>query len=664
RTHGALPCTAITDRTTGDGAAILSALESQGRVCRVSLGRADAPEVAIVDEDLASFSAAYVDLCDFRHRSAESQTTSALPFLSPRGAAGASPFESPVEIPDYAAAVEEIVRRAMVTSGPILPVYLAERLSLPVEDILPALIALEAKGYVFRGHFTAAPNCVDNSGYRTQGMDVQWCDRHVLERVHRQTLNLLRSSIEPCSDAEFAAFRLKWNGIGDAHPPTGVDGVRRALEQMSGLTFAPDLWERAILPARVNDYRPEQLDLLCMSGEFAWMAAPFHDQSDMLREFPATVAFLPRKARCYWAPCEMPTDLRTQTVAEVLAQFGAQYLDQIAERANLSERDTLAALWRLAAAGLVSNDSFAPLRLLAAEPDAARLISSRQSTSPHLSRKGTLTSPLPQRSGRGTDRAGEGQANHEPSRRDAALRARLQSSLSGRWSLVPQFKSGAEPAKAAEAHDAHGSDDAREIALILLRRHGILAREMMALEQIEIPWQQILFALRRLEYAGTIRRGWFVRALSGEQYALPEALEILRAERQGNGTGQLAVIAAVDPANPFGALLPGCGIAREPGNLLVIQDGSVIAGLAGRALTNSPTLDQSAFTGAITELMKMRPRLVLETINSEPALESTHVSAMAAMGFHSDGRALVYDGLPGPRPRRAIASEAGPDQNY
>ncbi|MBV8054302.1 MAG: hypothetical protein JO071_03570 [Deltaproteobacteria bacterium] len=285
--------------------------------------------------------------------------------------------------------------------------------------------------------------------------------------------------------------------------------------------------------------------------------------------------------------------------------------------------------------------------MLADEPDAAGLISNRQSPSPRLARSF----------------AGEGQANRESSRRDAALRARLQSSLSGRWSLMPQFKSGAAPGQVAETHGAHGSDDTREIALILLRRHGILAREMMALEQIEIQWQQILPALRRLEYAGVIRRGWFVRALSGEQYALPEALEMLRGERQDNGMGQPAVVAAADPANPFGVLLPGCGIAREPGNLLVVQRGRVIAGLAGRALTSSATLDQAAFKAAITELMKMRPRLVLETINSEPALESTHVSAMAAMGFHSDGRALVYDGLPGPMPRRAVTSYAGLDQN-
>ncbi|MBV8772175.1 MAG: hypothetical protein JO166_07585 [Deltaproteobacteria bacterium] len=212
----------------------------------------------------------------------------------------------------------------------------------------------------------------------------------------------------------------------------------------------------------------------------------------------------------------------------------------------------------------------------------------------------------------------------------------------------------------AAVHDAHGSDKAREIALLLLRRHGILAREMMASEQFEVPWQQILFALRRLEYAGTIRRGWFVKALSGEQYAMPEALKMLRGEGPTKSADPPTIISAADPANPFGLLLPGCGIAREPDNLLVVQGGTVIGGLAGRALTGSIPLDQASFAAVITALMKMRPRLILETINNEPALESTRVTELAAMGFHSDGRALVFDGLPGPMPRRAIATQVPP----
>jgi ATP-dependent helicase Lhr and Lhr-like helicase len=605
------------------------------------------------------FSAAYPGLKlsgHFEHPAKLPIATAPVPSEEERGAT--PKVEQVPEVVARDAAIEEIVRRALVTSGPIVEVDLAQRLRLPVDGVTKALISLESKGSIFRGHFTAdrsdksappfdetadnpifprdqgevtrgLPSCASNAdGSRAPSNEIQWCDRFVLERIHRQTLNLLRSSVEPCNDAEFVAFRLKWNGIAETSSRTGIDGVRRVLEQMNGLAFTPELWERAILPARVADYRAEHLDLLCMSGEVAWVAAPFQDEFEPQRDFPRAVAFLPRRGRSYWPAGEAPADTNAQKVVEVLTRFGAQYLDQVAERADLSERDALAGLWRLAAAGLVSNDSFAPLRLMAVEPDAARLISNRHSRP--IDRKAT--------------------------RRDAALRARLQSSLSGRWSIVQPLAA----SKIAETHDAHGSDDAREVALILLRRHGILAREMMALEQIEIPWQQILFALRRLEYAGMIRRGWFVRAMSGEQYGLPEALEMLRGERQAGEQGFPAVMSAADPANPFGVLLPGCGVAREPDNVLVVQGGRVLAGLAGRAITCSLASDEASFVAQITQFMRLRPRLVLETINGEPSLESAHVSTLAAMGFHSDGRALVYDGLPGPTPRRAIASHAGP----
>ena len=658
RRHGSLAAGEIEERVAADGAAMLATLESQGRICWVHFAEAGRPEVAISTEDLSLFSAAYPELemthssnCGGSSKSGQGRLTAVVARKGEAcGAKASHPASS--DAPDGTAAVEELVRRAMVTSGPVLPTDLVQRLRLPAEAVKRALVSLEAKGSIFRGHFTQG-HSADAVGSPDQGEvklrsssngnenselsnSVQWCDRHVLERIHRETLNLLRSSVEPCDDAQFVGFRLKWNGIGEAYSRAGVDGVRRTLEQLSGLAFAPDFWEDVIFPARIPDYRPEHLDLLCMSGEFAWVADPFQEESDTDREFPAAVAFLPRKQRSFWPPCAMPADSVSQAVAKVLTSHGAQYLDQVAERANLPERDTLAALWRLAAVGLVSNDSFAPLRLLAAEPDPGRLIGNRNSS--RISRL-------------------------QPNRRDAALRARLQSSLSGRWSLVPQVNAETAAAMAAEAHDAHGSDAAREIAMILLRRHGVLTREMMALEQIETSWQQVLFALRRLEYAGTIRRGWFVRALSGEQYALPEALEMLRAQPETNEAFRPAVISATDPANPFGVLLPGCGVSREPGNLLIVQRGSVIGSLAGRTLTNSATANQSALLEAVRELMKRRPRLVLETINSEPALESPHVSAMAAMGFHSDGRALVYDGLPGPAPRRAIASHSGVDRN-
>ena len=187
---------------------------------------------------------------------------------------------------------------------------------------------------------------------------------------------------------------------------------------------------------------------------------------------------------------------------------------------------------------------------------------------------------------------------------------------------------------------------------MLLQRNGIVTREMLGLESVPLAWHEISFALRRMEYAGTIRRGYFVRALSGEQYALPVALEMLAAAR-GAAREPPVALSAADPANPYGAVLPGCGVAREPGNFVVLRAGRAVLGFAGRALVSLDALDDEAFSAAVGALIELRRKVVTETIDGAPALGSVRVGAMAAMGFHSDGRALVYDGLPGPAPSHA-----------
>ena len=188
----------------------------------------------------------------------------------------------------------------------------------------------------------------------------------------------------------------------------------------------------------------------------------------------------------------------------------------------------------------------------------------------------------------------------------------------------------------------------------LLKRNGIVTREMLGLESAPMAWHEISFALRRMEYAGAIRRGYFVRALSGEQYALPAALEMLAASRNLNAAREHPLaLSAADPANPYGAVLPGCGVAREVGNFVVLRGGRAMLGLAGRALVSLDALDDEAFSAAVGALIDLRRKVVVETIDGAAALGSVRVGAMAAMGFHSDGRALVYDGLPGPAPSRA-----------
>jgi len=294
----------------------------------------------------------------------------------------------------------------------------------------------------------------------------------------------------------------------------------------------------------------------------------------------------------------------------------------------------LAALWRLAAEGRVSNDSFAPLRLLWSAPEAVRAMAARPT---------------------------------RRSRHDAALRARLRTSVTGRWSAlggIGKTKMEADAAATdgtAQGARAHGPGAARDLARerteTLLQRHGIVAREMLALESEPFGWHEVSFALRRMEYAGSIRRGYFVHGLSGEQYALPAALEMLAGVRNLNPARERPVaLSAIDPANPYGAVLHGCGIAREAGNFVVLRAGRAMLGLAGRSLITMDTLDDDAFSAALAALIELRRKVTIETIDGAAALESARVGAMAAMGFHSDGRALVYDGLPGPAPALSKAS--------
>jgi len=637
RAHGALPADALAERAVGDAHEIIAALEAAGRVLRTRVVP-EAPQMMIAAEDAAIFAAAYPRASFEQGEAGSARARDAAAADGGSEVPTAASASAAPGAADADAAREELVRRALATSGPTTANDLTTRLWMAVADVEGKLASLEAKGSVFRGHFTTrrSDDVANAHGARA---NEQWCDRYVLERIHRQTLNRLRSEIEPCSDSEFAAFRLQWQHVGDSSLPPDRDGVGAVIEQLRGLAFTPEFWERSILAGRIHGYRPEHLDLLCMSGDIVWVAVPV-EEATRADELPTQVAFLPRRYPLVrLGEAREITDPKERAVYAVLGERGAQYLDQVAERSGLSERDALGALWRLAAAGMVSNDSFAPLRLFWSDPDAARVVAS-------------------------------GSEHRGFSRHDAALRARLKSSLSGRWSQIESMANSARDgngAHAAQNGDDHERrqrsrgllDGEKEFAKLLLARNGILSREMLALESVSVSWNEIVFALRRMEYAGTIRRGYFVRSLSGEQYALPEAVEKLRAMRALNPSAEPPIaLSAADPANPYGVLIPGCGITRDPANLVVIRAGRVILGLAGRTLVTPAQLDDDEFGEALDALMALRPRLVIDTIDGCPALESGRVHVMAARGFHSDGRALVYDGLPGPRPSRVAAVDA------
>jgi ATP-dependent Lhr-like helicase len=619
RAHGALTPSSLAERAAPAALAALDDLERRGRLARI---RGDVPggELLVARPDLALFQAVYPDarlvpvgrsrrlderVADEQRAEMREQARAAVESgrlvatTQSRASVGAAADDgldgsaTAIATPARDEAIEELVRRALRTSGPVSVAQLAHRLALPSADLTRALTALERQGVVFRGHYT-------------EPKVEQWCERYNLERIHRLTLARLRGEVEPCDEADFVDFLLRWHCIGGRNLVPGLEGVAFVLERLQGLGYAPELWEEMILRARVLDYRAEYLDLLCANGRFTWIGLP-HDGAPT--EGPARVALLARSAKTAWPlPADQLSEqLRDTPIYRALAGGGAQFLDQICARSGASEREALDALWRLARAGLVTNDSFVPLRAL------------------------SVASAQGRRSGR--------------HRRWSAAQLRLRSSMAGRWSVVLR------PTESAET----SAENDREIALRLLSRHGVLARESLQVESVALKWPRLLFALRRLEYAGVIRRGYFVRALSGEQYALPQALDLLRSANH-SARGRFLALSAADPANPYGAMLAGLGVAREPANVVVFARGRPVLALAGSDLKTFGTLDESELVAAVGAIRDFRRKVKVSTINGQLALGSTHAAALSSIKFHSDGAMLVYDGLPGPPPRRLPVS--------
>jgi ATP-dependent Lhr-like helicase len=428
-------------------------------------------------------------------------------------------------------ALVEIVRGWMSVSGPLTAVALAERLGFPGARIDAALARLEADGQVLQGSF--------NPG--TSGGD--WCDRALLARIHRMTLGRLRREIEAVSPAELVRFLLQWQHV---HPGTqlhGRDGVLEVIRQLEGIELPGPAWERDVLPARIADYDAADLEDLCLAGEVAWgrlrLAAPAADEPDdpareRRRAGPtrsAPLAFVLREdLDVLLEPArgpEAPADLSAQAseVFEFLSARGASFLADIARAIRRLPNEVEDALWELVASGLVTGDGIAGLR--------------------------TLLLPEEKR---------------QPRRHLRALPGRRRSPRLmpvGRWALL---RDGVEPGlDAAEAADRK--------ARMLLRRYGILLRELLARERNSPPWRTLLPTLRRMEARGEVRGGRFVDGLVGEQFALPEAVEALRAARRRRASGEIVLVSAADPLNLVGIIVPGGRVSPYSGQVIAYREG-------------------------------------------------------------------------------------------
>ncbi len=398
-------------------------------------------------------------------------------------------------------AFAEVLRGWLECSGPVTVEPIAQRLAVEPQVVETALIRLETQGQVLRGRFT-------------QSASEEWCNRRVLARIHRLTLGRLRREIEPVTSAQYVAFLQRWQHAAPSSRLHGIDGTLQVIRQLEGYEIPAVAWEGQVLPARVAGYRSEYLDRLCYAGDVMWGRLTPHPALDpnpstqRSRVRPTRLApialFLRASAGELIVRREREVAALSHAAREVLQrieELRAPFFVEILHSTKRLPSEVEEALWQLVAAGLVTADGFDALRSLS---DAKR----------RLGEKG--------------------------------LRARPRSS-SGRWTLLPA---------AAERID-------RELfARRLLARWGVVFRDVIGRESLAPAWRELLLVLRRMEARGEIRGGRFVAGYVGEQFALPEAIDALRAVRRTGVEPEALAIGAYDPLNLAGIVLPA-----EPGSL-------------------------------------------------------------------------------------------------
>jgi ATP-dependent Lhr-like helicase len=492
-------------------------------------------------------------------------------------------------------ALVRLLRRYAQTHGPFPTADPRARYGL---DPTPALRELERTSDLVRGEL------------RPGGSEREWCDADVLRRLRRASLAVLRKEIEPADQRAFASFLPAWQGI-DAHPAggAGIDRLREQLVPLQGLALTPETWEQQVLPRRVGAWSATWMDALCASGELVWVGAGALGRTNgrvalLFREDAALLGPPPVKA-------EAPAGPEHEAVRARLAAGSCFFADLLVDVA-LPPEALQEALWDLAWAGEVTNDAFAPLR-------APRLTLARA-----------------QRAAGRAARAG---------RRFSTRRGGAQAQVQGRWSLTAPLFAGAP---------ADPSARRRALAELLLERYGIVTRELVLAEGVPGGFSALYPELSQLETLGVARRGYFVEGLGGAQFALPGAVERLRAQRAPEEAPPL-VLAATDPAQPYGAALPwpkrdaqARRPARAPGASVVLAGSEPVLYLerGGKGLQTLVDAEDPRIAPALQALADHAragrvKRIALEKVDGEPVMGSRWEAALAEVGFRGGPRKLT-----------------------
>ncbi|HEX3868090.1 MAG TPA: hypothetical protein VHV78_15110, partial [Gemmatimonadaceae bacterium] len=470
---------------------------------------------------------------------------------------------------------------------------------------------------------------------------VRWCSRRLLEQARRRELAQARRSIEAVDLSTFARFVQRWQHLDNTTKLDGDDAASRAMARLYGIARPAELWEREYLPARIAGYDSAALSRLISLGELIWIGGGTAGPQGQRGEL-STIRFVRRGSARGWI-----SDLESQPgvsenarrVLDALRQDGASFFDELSASVSSSARALRDALHELAGAGLVTNDTMESMRLVARwrpvisardrnQPDPTRWLPAdfaRSANRPVVQRRPNLRR-LPKWK--------------RPDKEDSDV-----VSWPGRWSLVRT--PGVLGAEADES--AWGEAVARQ----LLQRYGVVSREMWRRERPAISWRAIYRELKRLEFRGDVRRGYFVRGLSGAQFALPEAVEELRSAKAPDASP--IVMSASDPANVFTLPAPG-DAARDAfvrthgrASLVVTIDGTalMIVERRGERILIRPAATAEAVTHAaqaVAEHVSRRTRrdMVVQSIDGQPASGSRWVDAFRAAGFNLSTAGLRY----------------------
>lgn len=449
---------------------------------------------------------------------------------------------------DELEAAVELVRGRLEIVGPTAERELVSAIGLRPSLVTQACASLEGEGFAMRGNFTG-------------GSETEWCERRLLARIHRATLQTLRKAVRPVGAAAFVRFLTSMHSVRAGDRLVGPSGVLEVIRRLEGFAAPVAAWEGHIFPTRVEDYDPSMLDTLCLSGRVAWRRAGSGGGNGPIRTTP--ILFAPRETAGFWAGEPDLVDLSRGATAVVgaLKESGALFYDELKSRSRLLGAQAEEALGELVARGVVVSDGFAGIRALVATSRAKRSV------------------PI---------------------------------EAGGRWALVDSSETASLAEDDARLAERYGIDPrAFQAAQTLLARWGVVFRAVIERESGLPPWRDIHRVLRRMEARGEIRGGRFIDGFAGEQFAHADVIPALRKLRDSGKDSEVIALSAADPLNLVGRILKGTKLPTRTSNRVLLRDGEAVAVLNGKTIV---------FLGEVADNERWALQQSLVTVNTPPSV--------------------------------------------